>query len=188
MALYALAIFRRPADARRPQSTRWLVGVALLASVAVQSVSGLFASDEIDTDGPFVAHVSDATVKLMTRVHHWNENVLVTLIGLHVAAVLLYLVARHDDLSRRCGVAASAWRRQACTSPAHGSRLRFAICRTRLGAGVVGRLGIRTGDEACELADSADGEFDPYGEHQAENGDANAARCVLRPRFLARNS
>jgi cytochrome b len=75
----------------------WSV-VALLTSAAVQSVSGLFASDEIDTDGPFVAHVSDATVKLLTRVHHWNENVLVTLIGLHVVAVLLYLLIKHDDL------------------------------------------------------------------------------------------
>jgi cytochrome b len=75
----------------------WSV-IALLASVSVQSVSGLFASDEIDTDGPCVAHVSDATVKLMTRVHHWNENVLLILICLHVAAVLLYLVVKHEDL------------------------------------------------------------------------------------------
>jgi cytochrome b len=75
----------------------WSV-IALLASVSVQSVSGLFASDEIDTDGPFVAHASDATVKLMTRAHHWNENVLLILICLHVAAVLLYLVVKHEDL------------------------------------------------------------------------------------------
>ena len=75
----------------------WSV-LALLASVAVQSVSGLFASDEIDTDGPLVAHVSDASVKLMTRVHHWNENVLLILVCLHVAAVLLYLLVKHDDL------------------------------------------------------------------------------------------
>ena len=75
----------------------WSV-LALLASVAVQSVSGLFASDDIDTDGPLVAHVSDATVKLMTRMHHWNENVLLLLIGLHIAAVMLYLLVKHDDL------------------------------------------------------------------------------------------
>ena len=48
--------------------------------------------------GPFAAQVSDATVKLLSRVHHWNENVLAILIGLHVAAVLLYLVVKHDDL------------------------------------------------------------------------------------------
>ncbi|HST28566.1 MAG TPA: cytochrome b/b6 domain-containing protein [Rudaea sp.] len=75
----------------------WSV-IALLASVAVQAVSGLFASDDIDTDGPFVAHVADATVKLMTRVHHWNESVLLVLVGLHIAAVLLYLVVKRDNL------------------------------------------------------------------------------------------
>lgn len=75
----------------------WSV-LALLVSVAVQAVSGLFASDGIDTDGPFVARVSDSTVKLMTRVHHWNENVLLILVCLHIAAVLLYLVVKRDDL------------------------------------------------------------------------------------------
>lgn len=75
----------------------WSV-LALLACVAVQSASGLFASDDIDTDGPLVAHVSDATVKLMTRVHHWNENLLLILACLHVVAVLLYLLVKHDDL------------------------------------------------------------------------------------------
>lgn len=72
--------------------------LALLTSTSVQAVSGLFASDEVDTDGPLVAHVSDRTVKLMTRVHHWNENALLILIGLHVVAVLMYLLIKHDDL------------------------------------------------------------------------------------------
>ncbi|HSN00077.1 MAG TPA: cytochrome b/b6 domain-containing protein [Rudaea sp.] len=75
----------------------WSV-IALLASVAVQVISGLFASDEIDTDGPLVAHVAERTVKWMTRVHHWNENVLLILVGLHVVAVLLYLVVKHENL------------------------------------------------------------------------------------------
>lgn len=75
----------------------WSV-LALLASVAVQALSGLFASDEIDTDGPLVAHVSDATVKLMTRVHHWNENILLILVCLHIATVLLYLIVKRDNL------------------------------------------------------------------------------------------
>ena len=75
----------------------WSV-IALLASACLQAVSGLFASDDIDTDGPFAAHVSDSTVKLMTRVHHWNENVLLTLVCLHVAAVLLYWLLKHDNL------------------------------------------------------------------------------------------
>lgn len=75
----------------------WSV-LALLAGVAVQAVSGLFASDGIDTDGPLVAHVSDASVKLMTRVHAWTQDILLILIGLHIVAVLLYWLLKHDDL------------------------------------------------------------------------------------------
>jgi len=75
----------------------WSV-LALLLSVSVQSVTGLFSSDEVDTDGPFVALASVKTVKLMTRLHHWNQNVLLLLIGVHVAAVLLYLLLKHENL------------------------------------------------------------------------------------------
>ena len=72
--------------------------LALLASVLVQAISGLFSSDDIVTDGPLAAHVSDATVKLMTRVHNWNEYVLLMLIGLHISVVLAYLLLKHENL------------------------------------------------------------------------------------------
>ena len=75
----------------------WSV-LALLASVFVQAVSGLFASDDIDNEGPLVARVSGATVKWMTRVHNWNQTVLLALIGLHVGAILVYLLVKHDNL------------------------------------------------------------------------------------------
>jgi cytochrome b len=75
----------------------WSV-LALLLSVLLQSVTGLFASDGIDADGPFSGSVSGYMVKLMTRLHNWNENVLLLLIALHVAAVLFYLLIKHDNL------------------------------------------------------------------------------------------
>jgi len=75
----------------------WSV-LALLLSVLLQSVTGLFASDGIDTDGPLSGSVSGYTVKLMTRLHNWNENVLLLLIALHIAAVLFYLLVKHDNL------------------------------------------------------------------------------------------
>lgn len=75
----------------------WSV-LALLASAALQAVSGLFSSDDIDTDGPLAATVPERTVKLMTRVHHWNENVLLILIGLHIAAILWYLLVKRENL------------------------------------------------------------------------------------------
>jgi cytochrome b len=75
----------------------WSVVVMLLC-VLVQAVSGLFSSDGIDADGPFVDVVSGATVKLATRLHHWGETALLILITLHVAAVLLHRLLKNDNL------------------------------------------------------------------------------------------
>lgn len=75
----------------------WSV-LALLASVLVQAISGFFSSDDIVTDGPLVPHVSVTTVKLMTSVHHWNENILLILIGLHIVTVLAYLLLKRENL------------------------------------------------------------------------------------------
>ena len=77
----------------------WSV-IALLSCLLVQAVSGLFASDDIDNEGPLVARVSGYTVKWMTRVHHWNQSLLLALIGLHVGAILVYLLVKHDNLIR----------------------------------------------------------------------------------------
>ena len=75
----------------------WSV-LLMLASVALQAVSGLFSSDDISEDGPLVARVSDATVHMMTRIHHLNRYALAILIVLHIGAVLLHRVLRDDDL------------------------------------------------------------------------------------------
>ena len=75
----------------------WSV-LALLVGVFVQVITGLFASDEIDTDGPLVASVSTHTVKVMTRLHDWNQNLLLALIALHVLAVLAHLLLKHENL------------------------------------------------------------------------------------------
>lgn len=77
----------------------WSV-VTMLACIAVQAISGLFSSDDIITDGPLTAHVSSATVKLMTRVHVWNQSILLILIVLHIAAVLAYLLMARVNLIR----------------------------------------------------------------------------------------
>jgi len=75
----------------------WSV-VTMLLCVLVQAISGLFTSDGIDEDGPFVEVVSGATVKLATKLHHLGETVLIALIALHIAAVLLHWALKHDNL------------------------------------------------------------------------------------------
>jgi cytochrome b len=70
----------------------------MLASVALQAVTGLFSTDDLDTTGPLAARVSEATVKWMTRIHHWNRYFLLLLIVLHLGAVLAHWVWRRDNL------------------------------------------------------------------------------------------
>ena len=75
----------------------WSVLLMLLA-ILVQSISGLFSSDDITESGPLADRVSEATVEWMTRVHHLNRWLLVLLIVLHVGAVLMHWVMRRDNL------------------------------------------------------------------------------------------
>lgn len=75
----------------------WSV-IAMLVCVLMQAVTGLFSSDGIDEDGPFVGSVSNATVKSLTHLHHLGETVLLALIALHIIAVLLHWWLKHDNL------------------------------------------------------------------------------------------
>jgi cytochrome b len=67
----------------------WSV-LAMLATVAVQAISGLFSSDDVTENGPLAARAAASTIRLMTRVRWWTRVALVALIVLHVGAVLLY--------------------------------------------------------------------------------------------------
>lgn len=75
----------------------WSV-LAMLASLLLQVVTGLFSSDDIISFGPFSGWASESTVALMTRMHHWNRIVLLVLIGLHITAVLTHLIGKRDNL------------------------------------------------------------------------------------------
>lgn len=95
--LRAPILRRRSGHAGHNPLGAWSI-VAMLLCVAVQALSGLFASDDISEFGPLGARVSDTTVDLLTRVHKINRYVLVTLIALHLSAVLLHWVLKRDNL------------------------------------------------------------------------------------------
>jgi cytochrome b len=99
VAHYALASARgrEPVVVGHNPLGGWSV-LLMLACVLVQSISGLFASDDLTESGPFAARVSDQTVKWMTHVHHFNRYVLLILIVLHVTAVLLHWAMRQENL------------------------------------------------------------------------------------------
>lgn len=72
--------------------------VAMLLCLLVQASSGLFATDDIASEGPLTKLVSNSTAALLTRIHRWNEKVLLALTALHLAAVFYYLLARRRNL------------------------------------------------------------------------------------------
>ncbi len=75
----------------------WMIA-ALLACLLTQAVTGLFASDEVMTEGPLSHRVTGATVAFLTTVHKWNFELLLVLVGTHVAAVLFHLLVLRANL------------------------------------------------------------------------------------------
>ena len=75
----------------------WMV-VFMLAVLLVQATSGLFADDEIATQGPLAAKVSNALVARMSALHYYNGWVIVAAVSLHVVAVAAYQWGLKVDL------------------------------------------------------------------------------------------
>jgi cytochrome b len=74
--------------------------VALLLAIGFQAVSGLFATDDIMTQGPLFGHVSEAFSGAMTSWHKLNEWIIIGLVALHLAAVAWYALVRRKRLVR----------------------------------------------------------------------------------------
>ena len=121
-----LAHLRKP---HAPQAGHSPVGAlsvyAMLLALLLQALLGLFANDGSFSEGPWARFVAGATSDLLTRLHKWNQWLMAGLVGLHLAAIVYYLLRKHDNLvppmvhGRRRGVIAE---------PTHDD------ARTRLGA------------------------------------------------------
>ena len=71
----------------------------VLALLAFQVGTGLFADDEISNTGPLIKFVSGATSLAMTKWHKgYGQWLIIALIVLHVAAILYYLLAKKRNL------------------------------------------------------------------------------------------
>jgi cytochrome b len=83
----------RVADgARTPPGV--LLALAVYLVTLVQAVAGLYTSDFIFTEGPLVRHAEDDTVDLMSAVHHRLFWLMLGLIGIHLAAHMVYGLRR----------------------------------------------------------------------------------------------
>ena len=97
----------------------------LMLLVTVQGVTGLFVTDDILYMGPYNGVVSADMANELTTLHHKNADLLLMAIGLHVLAVLFYLLYKKQNL-----VAAMFTGKKTLPDPGEGiksSRLGVAI-------------------------------------------------------------
>jgi cytochrome b len=70
--------------------------VAMVLVLLLQALTGLFANDDILTEGPLAKFVSKDVSDRLTSIHDTNEWVIYVLAGVHVLAVLFHRV-RFDE-------------------------------------------------------------------------------------------
>jgi cytochrome b len=76
----------------------WSV-LAMLACLLLQTITGLFTSNRRHTEsGPWAAHIPEHWVQWLTAIHKTNQNVLLILIGIHIAVVLGYWIGKDENL------------------------------------------------------------------------------------------
>jgi len=96
---YAQALLRGPHLSHRGHNPLggWSV-LAMLGSLLVQASTGLFANDDVMMEGPLAKHVSSRASEIATAIHDVNAAVLLTLVAIHIAAVLFYWLAKKENL------------------------------------------------------------------------------------------
>lgn len=77
----------------------WMVLLMLLL-LAVQFGTGLFATNDIDFEGPFAGWITLERSDVLTSIHAVNFTAIEIAVLLHVLAVIAYAVVKRHDLVR----------------------------------------------------------------------------------------
>lgn len=75
-----------------------LVVLLIIIIVGAQVATGLFATDDIFTDGPFHTLVSDDLAGTLTSWHHRIFTAIQVIAAVHIAAVLFYWIWKRQQL------------------------------------------------------------------------------------------
>lgn len=107
---YASSLLRKDSKAHIGHNPLggWSI-IAMLISLLIQVGTGLFANDDILTEGPLYALVSKQTSDWLTGVHHLNQKVLLVLVLIHIAAVFFYLIAKRENLIKPMITGSKVW-------------------------------------------------------------------------------
>ena len=99
----------------------------ILVCLALQTGTGLFANDDIVTEGPLYMWVSKRTSDFLTTIHSYNFYVLLALVGMHLAAVLFHLVYKAENLITPIFTGSKLLPREAATADARDPGLGLAL-------------------------------------------------------------
>jgi cytochrome b len=94
-----LAYLKNPAETPGHSPVGAISVLVLLGLFLAQALAGLFASDDIAFDGPLAKYVASTWVELLTSFHRLNEWVLLSLVGVHITAILYYKYAKRINLT-----------------------------------------------------------------------------------------
>jgi cytochrome b len=70
----------------------------MLLVVMLQACLGLFANDDIITEGPLYLWVSKPTSDWLTKIHKLNQYVLMGLVAIHLFAVAFHFFVKGENL------------------------------------------------------------------------------------------
>ena len=94
-----LAYLKNPSETLGHSPLGAISVLVLLGLFFTQALAGLFASDDIAFDGPLAKYVASTWVELLTSFHRLNEWVLLSLVGVHIGAILYYKYAKRINLT-----------------------------------------------------------------------------------------
>lgn len=107
--------------------------IAMLSALLVQAATGLFANDDIVTEGPLYGWVSKATSDELTRIHRLNQEVIIFLVSIHVLALLFYFFYKRENLLKPMITGIKQW---------SGAESEPATRRTWIAAAITGLVGM----------------------------------------------
>ena len=107
--------------------------IAMLSALLVQAATGLFANDDIVTEGPLYGWVSKATSDELTRIHRLNQEVIIVLVLIHVLALLFYFLYKRENLLKPMITGVKQW---------SGAESEPVTRRTWIAAAITGLVGM----------------------------------------------
>ncbi|GAC12932.1 cytochrome b/b6 domain-containing protein [Aliiglaciecola lipolytica] len=75
-----------------------LIVPAVILLVGAQAITGLFASDDVLSSGPYMSAVSSETQGMLDGLHHQIFNLILAIAGIHIVAILWYQFGRKIPL------------------------------------------------------------------------------------------